>query len=136
MYRAKTHVFIGENPFFGKIGSEGNISDARILHQAVLIQGAEFDYLYDFGDHWRHKITVLKIEGPDVSAKRLECLDGKGACPPEDCGGTSGYKMVKEVLKTPSHPDYARLRQWLGDQPFDPNAFSCKTVNGLLSRLR
>jgi hypothetical protein len=41
--------------------------------------GAEFEYLYDFGDGWTHDIEVL---GPGGSAPG--CVEGHGACPPED----------------------------------------------------
>ena len=138
LHSFKTQPYVGfsTNPFFGKIGADGGISDARVLYQAVLVEGAKFDYVYDFGDWWSHKITVEKIMGPDGLAPRIECLGGKGACPPEDCGGPSGYRTIKDVLQDPSHPQYARIVEWLGTHSLDPNAFSLEETNKRLARLR
>ena len=60
--------------------------------------GAEFEYLYDFGDGWTHDVEVL---GPGGSAPG--CVDGHGACPPEDCGGPGGYAELLDVLADPAH---------------------------------
>jgi hypothetical protein len=42
-------------------------------------------YVYDFGDDWRHKVTLEKVvPGPLVAPT---CIGGKGGCPMEDSGG-------------------------------------------------
>jgi len=51
---------------------------------------SKFVYEYDFGDGWRHDVTVEKILAPDPALKHPVCLAGKNACPPEDCGGIGG----------------------------------------------
>jgi hypothetical protein len=135
-WRAQVNVGFSANPFFGKMGSEGNISDSRILFQAVLLEGAKFQYVYDHGQSWTHSVEVEKIDGPGDAADRIECLDGKGACPPDDCGGPSGYRSIKEILLQPAHPDYNRLIDWLGTPSFDPSAFSLEEANSRLARLR
>jgi Plasmid pRiA4b ORF-3-like protein len=78
--------------------------------------GTEFEYLYDFGDGWTHDIEVL---GPGGSAPG--CVDGHGACPPEDCGGPGGYADLLDVLADPAHPEHEHMRSWVGDRlrPFD-----------------
>ena len=78
--------------------------------------GAEFEYLYDFGDGWTHDVEVL---GPGGSAPG--CVDGHGACPPEDCGGPGGYAELLDVLADPAHPEHEHMRTWVGDRlrPFD-----------------
>jgi Plasmid pRiA4b ORF-3-like protein len=78
--------------------------------------GTKFEYLYDFGDGWTHDVEVL---GPGGSAPG--CVDGHGACPPEDCGGPGGYAELLDVLADPTHPEHERLRTWVGNRlrPFD-----------------
>ncbi len=46
-------------------------------------------YIYDYGDHWEHLITVQDVEYRPSSM--LELLDGEGDCPPEEIGGVEGY---------------------------------------------
>lgn len=78
--------------------------------------GTRFQYLYDFGDGWTHDVDVL---GPGDSTPG--CVDGYGACPPEDCGGPGGYAELLDVLANPSHPEHERMRGWVGNRlrPFD-----------------
>jgi hypothetical protein len=78
--------------------------------------GTEFEYLYDFGDGWTHDVDVLG-RGGSVPG----CVDGHGACPPEDCGGPGGYAELLEVLADATHPEHERMRSWVGDRlrPFD-----------------
>jgi hypothetical protein len=78
--------------------------------------GSEFQYLYDFGDDWTHDVEVL---GPGGSAPG--CVDGHGACPPEDCGGPGGYTALLDVLADPAHTEHERMRGWVGNRlrPFD-----------------
>lgn len=81
--------------------------------------GTEFEYLYDFGDGWTHDVQVLGRGGP-VPA----CVDGHGACPPEDCGGPGGYAELLNVLANPAHPEHEHMRGWVGNRlrPFDRTA--------------
>ncbi|BBY07089.1 hypothetical protein MNVI_24070 [Mycobacterium noviomagense] len=91
--------------------------DQRNEEGALLADlGAQFEYLYDFGDGWTHAIEVL---GPGDSAPG--CVDGYGACPPEDCGGPGGYAELLDTLADASHPDHERMRSWVGNRlrPFD-----------------
>lgn len=86
--------------------------------------GDKFTYLYDFGDGWTHKITLEKIM--DVVLLKPDCIDGKGACPPEDCGGVWGYESLKETLSNPAHPEYEDMKEWIGlgeDEVWDAAAF-------------
>jgi hypothetical protein len=78
--------------------------------------GDRFEYLYDLGDGWTHDVEVL---GPGGATPG--CLDGEGACPPEDCGGPGGYAELLDTLANPTDPDHAQMRSWVGDRlrPFD-----------------
>lgn len=95
-----------------------------------------FGYEYDFGDSWAHEVTVEKILPPDTSVNTIaRCLDGARACPPEDCGGVSGYENLLRILKRPKHPEHASMQIWLG-RAFDAESFSVETTNGWLRRLK
>jgi hypothetical protein len=79
-----------------------------------------------------HEVRVEK-EVPLGSGVNLpQCLDGKRACPPEDCGGVYGYADIVRMLKDPKfEPDNGpreELTQWLGEG-FDPEAFDVEAVN-------
>jgi Plasmid pRiA4b ORF-3-like protein len=54
-------------------------------------------YTYDFGDCWEHDIMLEKVMEPDAGDGRPVLLTGKGAGPPEDCGGPWGYAELKDA---------------------------------------
>ena len=54
-------------------------------------------YTYDFGDDWEHDIMLEKVIEPNTDDRRPVLMTGKGACPPEDCGGPWGYAEMKEA---------------------------------------
>lgn len=55
------------------------------LHEVLRKVSDSLLYVYDFGDDWRHKVTLEKVL-PGTGGKPT-CVAGKGDCPPEDCGG-------------------------------------------------
>lgn len=96
--------------------------------------GQTFTYLYDFGDHWMHIITVEKIVDKNVTSPEL--LDGKGACPHEDCGGVHGYWHMLQVLSDPENEEYEEMRQWLDlgeEEEWDVNRFDLDEVKKKVS---
>ena len=78
-----------------------------------------FVYAYDLGDNWQHDVEVLG-RGDDQPG----CVDGQGACPPEDCGGAGGYAELLDALADPTHREHESMRTWVGDRlrPFDQKA--------------
>ncbi len=54
-------------------------------------------YTYDFGDDWEHDIMLEKVIEPNTDDRRPVLMTGKGACPPEDCGGPWGYAEMKDA---------------------------------------
>ncbi len=74
--------------------------------------GQKFIYIYDFGDNWEHEIVLEKIIPEQTEAPIL--LDGKGACPPEDCGGPWGYEELRAILADPKHEEHKDYMEWLG----------------------
>lgn len=96
--------------------------ERRTRLDAIAGEGSSFRYTYDFGDSWDHKIVVEKVLPADSSPTVPACIDGRRACPPEDCGGTWGFRELLEILADPSHPEHDERREWIG-RPFDPEAF-------------
>jgi hypothetical protein len=109
--------------------------DDRRIHLAQVApkEGASFTYIYDFGDHWVHRVTVEQIE---LTAKNEppypDCLDGSRACPPEDCGGVSGFARFLEAWRNPLDPDHQQMREWVG-RHYRPEVFSVPQVNSALA---
>ena len=56
--------------------------------------------------------------------------------PSEDCGGVWGYEELLETLKDPNHPDHEEMKEWLGDEEFDPEAFDLDDINRELRKIR
>ena len=78
-------------------------------------------YKYDFGDNWHHSILLEKILPREDGLLYPVCIDGQRACPPEDCGGYSGYEEFLEIIMDPGHERYEELLEWSGD--FEPEYF-------------
>jgi hypothetical protein len=112
-------------------GDEGtNERDVR-LDQVLVEVGDRLFYEYDFGDGWEHTIRLEALEEYDASAPRARLLDGRRACPPEDCGGIGGYEGLLVVLADGAADAHQReLLEWLG--PYDPDAFSTEETDQLL----
>ena len=103
------------------------------LNEIFKKEAQTFNYIYDFGDNWEHKITLEKIKTDKTIT--ADCTGGKGACPPEDCGGTWGYTNLIEVLKDPANPEYEEMKDWLGmddDEEWDVNDFNLEEVRAMV----
>ena len=111
--------------------NERNARLAQFLKQ----QGDRINYAYDFGDGWEHDIVLEKRIVPDPGAQLPACVAGKGACPPEDCGGPWGYSDLKETLANPRHEDHDDMLEWLGldsGEEFDATACDLVEINEVL----
>lgn len=102
-------------------GWEENISDWFSLDK-----NKAMNYTYDFGDDWDHRVELEKIIPREKDIDYPVCINGKRACPPEDCGGIGGYEDKLEVLKNKQHPEYDDVAEWMGD--FDQEEFDCNTI--------
>ncbi|WP_024672682.1 plasmid pRiA4b ORF-3 family protein [Pseudomonas syringae] len=110
-------------------------SESRKTLIKTLAGKKTFNYLYDFGDCWEHKIKVEK-KRPDESCPQVPyCIDGANACPPEDIGGSLGYAEFLAVITNPAHPDYDDILDWYGDH-FDPAHFDHQLTNYRLYRMK
>jgi hypothetical protein len=138
-YDCHLHQFTIQNPetgdedLIGMPDDEGLYDDPIIPEKKAKIAKYfslsynEAIYEYDFGDSWEHEILLEKIlpASPDINYP--QCIDGKRACPPEDCGGVWGYKELLEIIKDPKHYEYKERMQWLGNK-FEPEEFDPKLV--------
>ena len=89
--------------------------------------GVEATYLYDYGDHWMHRVKLEGYMHKEKGVKYPICIGGERACPPEDCGAVPGYYNVLETLANPKHPDHRDMRAWVG-KDYDPERFNPDTV--------
>jgi hypothetical protein len=101
-------------------------------------KGKTFAYLYDFGDGWRHNITVNATSPAhrsicDVGNAWIE--DGQRACPPEDCGGIWSYQdFLKDDADELNGDEALEFREWAG-LDFDPERFDRKAANAAIARM-
>ena len=115
--------------------TDEGVIDSRIVTLNLIVEPGEiFSYMYDFGDSWHHIITVEKFLPKEQEKKYPICLDGTLACPPEDCGGISGFYNMLEILKDKNHPEYRETKTWVG-RNFDPSLFDKEKVNKKLLSL-
>lgn len=110
-----------------------SMMDAGIitLRSLNFAENQTFEYLYDFGDGWYHRIQIEAIRTPAPGETYPCCLKGKRACPPEDCGGPHRYPEVLKAIADPHHPEHEELVDWLGPG-FDPESFDLHEVNEVL----
>jgi hypothetical protein len=98
-------------------------------------EGAQFIYLYDFGDNWEHILVVESALPPQEGFRYPSCLAGDRTCPPEDVGGLPGYESFLEAISDPAHPEHKDFAEWIGG-PFDPDTFDVDEVNERLRAIR
>jgi len=105
------------------------------LTQFLKQPGDRLRYAYDFGDGWEHDVVFEKRIGSNPGDRIPSCIAGKGACPPEDCGGPWGYADLKDALADSCHEDHEYMLDWLGldnAADFDPAACDVAEINDVL----
>ena len=130
------HQFIVHGEYYGTPDPDFEAKDEKRLklNQEISEAGDKFVYEYDFGDSWEHVILVEKILQPEAGVNYPTCLNGKRACPPEDCGGIWGYGDLLEAMQDPTHPEHKDMLEWLGGS-FDPEVFDVDIVNQRLKTI-
>lgn len=92
-------------------------------------------YIYDFGDHWEHEISVIEYDLTPI--KHAEITNGGGACPPEDCGGFHGYERTKKYLDGKmSKKEYYDWFSAVDAEKLDIHHFDMDKHNRMLKALR
>ena len=79
------------------------------VDELLTAPGERLHYQYDYGDNWWLTLELEDVAPDGVPAGRAVCLEGAGAAPPEDCGGTPGYELLVGAVDR-SHPDHRARR--------------------------
>jgi hypothetical protein len=107
---------------------------ARTRLRDVLASGTTMiNYIYDFGDNWEHSLVVSDVRSGDNSTAYPRFIGGERDCPPEDCGGISGFYEMIEARDDPTHPDHAEIIQWL--EGYDPEELDIPRIQIALRRI-
>src|SRR5262245_50714957 len=95
---------------------ERKVIDERQQQLLILLPrvGTAFQYLYDFGDSRHHNLLLEAILLPDSAQHYPCCITGERRCPPEDVGGTTGFKEYLQALADPKHEEHENWLRWRG----------------------
>ncbi|WP_445768598.1 plasmid pRiA4b ORF-3 family protein [Rheinheimera sp.] len=109
-----------------------NEAQLRDLLQRV---NDKMHYDYDFGDNWRHIISLQKILPAQRSNCKTQILKARGACPPEDIGGIHRYNQLREQASDPTSAKHKASCRELGVKSgkWDPDAVNIESLNKLLA---
>jgi hypothetical protein len=128
------HQFIIGGARFATPSPEDERNDKPIDERRTKLKDVSghrsFEYEYDFGDGWEHEIVIEKVLDEELPSPVL-CIDGKRACPPEDCGGPWGYEETLRIVNDPKDPEHKERVEWIGGK-FDPEQFSVALANQAL----
>jgi hypothetical protein len=120
------------------------VVDERGQRLDRLLKGGlrEFQYRYDFGDGWEHRVVIEQVSAPKRLVAYPACVAGERACPPEDVGGPHGYAELLRALRGdqggPDEDSEAEDEQrvlWIGGF-YDPEGFDVNTTNIRMAKLR
>jgi hypothetical protein len=132
------HVFTAGSEEYGVADSELGHRDERHVALSDLISdpGDRLSYTYDFGDDWEHELRLEEVHVPEPESTYPICIAGRGACPPEDCGGVGGYANLRAVMADPTNPAHTEMLIWLeleSGTDFDPGEFDVDAANESLA---
>lgn len=114
------------------------VSDDYSLSTIFKGKGDRISFEYDFGDSWNHDIWLKGVRKyGDDEKPTLKILKGKGACPPEDCGGVGGYAYLLELheKKRKTAEDKERLQWYDIDRYYDPEELDIDRIEENLNDL-
>jgi hypothetical protein len=116
--------------------SPGSVRSERTALTKAMTRSGTIDYVYDFGDHWQHRVKLEKTLAPMPDLKLPLCVDGAGATPPDDCGGAPGYMDFVQAMADPHHEEHEDMKRWIGRDSWDPAAFDIDSVNAWLAEIK
>ncbi|MBK9321644.1 MAG: plasmid pRiA4b ORF-3 family protein [Bdellovibrionaceae bacterium] len=90
---------------------EGWLDDSKIKISRIVEKHSEFEFIYDFGDWWSHKVIFEGAVNADLKEKYPVCIGGKYAAPPEDCGGPPGFEEFRTVIANPKSSKHKELAE-------------------------
>ncbi|MBA3710049.1 MAG: plasmid pRiA4b ORF-3 family protein [Planctomycetes bacterium] len=117
-----------------------DVGDSRRIRLGDLLASTRdaFEYEYDFGDSWRHRIACEALGDPEPGTRypgHSRCLAGARACPPEDVGGVTSYQDFLRVIADPTDEEHERMVEWSMHPRrgrFDPEYFDPGFANDML----
>jgi len=140
--------WLGKNPYYFLIRElyfcsasheemmmQNNVFQANMLLKHLkLAPTASFQYACGEICQWSHDVCLEKILPVQSEQIYPRCLDGKGASPPEDCDGVSGYKKLLKLMKnSESKVSYLLDERFVAG--FDPDRFDLVEINKILHLL-
>ena len=93
LFAPKSQSDMDYNPLFDN--GRNYFSDDFTLSDVLSEKGKAIEFEYDFGDSWMHEVKLSSVgeyKPDEIHAVRF--IDGKRACPIEDCGGVWGYEAL------------------------------------------
>jgi hypothetical protein len=129
------HSFTIDGKLYGSQFDDYPEEELDEAEYTVFVALRRFVYDYDFGDSWTHEVVVEDVTWSPYVLKHGVCLDGGGARPLEDVGGTGGYEEYLETLADPLHEEHDNYLVWVGYK-FDPSVFNVAADNAALQRVR
>lgn len=95
--------------------SRDEIVQERFVSLAeIFSQHPEVIYEYDFGDSWKHIITLEK--SVTATSPHAKLIEGKGERPPEDVGGLHGFNEYLTMINNPTSLEYENFMAWAASQ--------------------
>lgn len=102
------------------------------VHEVLMSPGDMIQYRYGRAGAWRHSVTLESVDD-EAADKPAVCIEGVGACPPEECAGPEEFEQLLRVLLS----EELRSREWTlewAQTDFEPNKFVLEEVNERLAR--
>lgn len=100
---------------------------SKVKIDKYLIEGKNIEYIYDFGDYWKHDVIFEEII-KDYKYEYPICIDGDGGCPPEDVGGIFDYEEFLRIMKDENDEEHESLKEWANNQNYNP-IFDIESTN-------
>lgn len=100
---------------------------------SMLPPSLTFEYTYDFGDTWIHKIKVEDVQVADPNTVYPRLIKAVRRCPPEDCGGPWGYADFLKAIADPDNEEREELLEWYGED-FDPETVDVEYIQKAMAR--
>ena len=107
--------------FIGALGDDRAVTVGHVLAKP----GDVLHYVWDLGDFWLHRITVLDVD--EMKEPTAVLLDGQGAGVPEDCGGPIHFtKHARILVGVDPHPSGVKNRPIKPGSPMFWDFLNCE----------
>jgi hypothetical protein len=112
------------------LGSVRMLDESQFTLGELLKVGQEFEYIYDYGDDWQHRVYVEKIltKLPKGVPQLPWCIAAEYAAPSENVGGYPAWNQSVLDYKNPKAEYYEYAQQFL-DDTFDINWVDLEEIN-------